>query len=363
MDSDLQRHKSPIPRTPITTIKHQFPSIIAIRNLIHTMKLTTQLNDPIHPTQNPIKTSAQNTTIQICKCNNKHKTQRTIKGNPFPCDKCQGLTIITQLSKRSCLTCGAKTNTPEKLSCTNCNLYQLLQNNNLQHRWPPTIKFPDIPPITKIPDIHNLPEFIHANLSSIIKQLKHNPTQLPPDICNNITPNQALDIIDTMEPHSPIPNQIFQQYVHAVSQLSPYQHYQQIQINTTILPKNNTNTNTPNHTQETYLQVNLTPEQHKIHITQHTTPNTIAKITLLISYIYIYITHTPPPSTGKHFSTHTLTHHLPTKCDYTQPHASFTSPAPHSSHPNNTRASPQHKPKQYLHHQQHTCQPNTTLTK
>ena len=171
-----------------------------------------------------------------------------------------------------------------------------------------TIQFPDIPPITKIPDIHYLPEFIHANLSRIIKQLKHNPTQLPPDICNNITPNQALDIIDTMEPHSPIPNQIFQQYVHAVSQLSPYQHYQQIQINTTILPKNNTNTNTPNHTQETYLQVNLTPEQHTIHITQHNTHNTIAKLTL-------HIKHTKQMDHNLQHNTHTIQNptHTPDK--------------------------------------------------
>jgi len=77
------------------------------------------------------------------------------------------------------------------------------------------------------------------------------------------------------------------------------------------------------------------------------------------SVTYIYITHTPTLSTGKQWSTPILIHHSPTKCDYSQPHASFTSPAPHSSHLNNNQVSPQHIPKQT---QTISAQPTTHLS-
>ena len=112
-----------------------------------------------------------NSPTKICKFNNKHNTQSTIKGTPSM--------THPQHHKSLCYTFGATTNNPEKYPCANCNLYQLLHNNTLQNLWPPTVKFPYIPPITQIPDIHDLPEFIQSNLSSIIKQLKQNPTQIP----------------------------------------------------------------------------------------------------------------------------------------------------------------------------------------
>jgi len=80
------------------------------------------------------------------------------------------------------------------------------------------------------------------------------------------------------------------------------------------------------------------------------------------SVTYIYTTLTPILSTGKRCSTPILEHHSPTKCDYTQPHASFTTPEPHSSYLNNNllpHRTYQTKPKHNLHHQQHTIQPES----
>jgi len=284
LTSALQRHKSPIPRQPITTIKQQFPAIIAIRNLIHTMKLSTQLIDPTYPTQNLFNTTTQNSQTKICDCTNRHITQRTLKGNPFPCDKCPGLTTIPHTHTKQCLTCGMKTNTQPRDPCANCKLHQLLHHNTLQHRWPPTIHIQDITRITKIPDTHDLHEFIQGEIASILKQLKQTPTQIPTAINKNITTNQASELAAMMTPYKPIPYNILKQYTDVLSQLSPYQHYQQININTTTT-KPNTHNNTPcQHQEETIIQVTITQDYHTIHITKHTALHNTSQLTLHIKH-------------------------------------------------------------------------------
>jgi len=233
---------------------------------------------------NLFNTTTQNYQTKICDCTNRHITQRTLKGNPFPCDKCPGLTTIPHTHTKQCLTCGMKTNTQPRDPCANCKLHQLLHHNTLQHRWPPTIHIQDITRITKIPDTHDLHEFIQGEIASILKQLKQTPTQIPTAINKNITTNQASELAAMMTPYKPIPYNILKQYTDVLSQLSPYQHYQQININTTTT-KPNTHNNTPcQHQEETIIQVTITQDYHTIHITKHTALHNTSQLTLHIKH-------------------------------------------------------------------------------
>ena len=177
-----------------------------------------------------------------------------------------------------------QTNTTLRDPCANCKLYQLLHQNTFQHRWPPTIHIQDVTHITQIPDTHDLPEFIQGELARILKQLKQTPTHIPPAINKNITTNQASELTAMMTTHKPIPYNVLQQYTEVLSQLSPYQHYQQIRINNTTTKTNTPNNSLRQHQEETTIQVNINQEYHTIHITKHTAAHNTTQITLHIKH-------------------------------------------------------------------------------
>ena len=109
-----------------------------------------------------------------------------------------------------------------------------------------------------------------------------------------------------MTPHSPIPHTILKQYIEVVSQLSPYQHYQQIKINTNTTEHNTHNIPTHKHQEETTIQVNINQDHHTIHIAQYNAAHNTSQLTLHIKHSQTHttsITQVPTQTPDKH--THT----------------------------------------------------------